>query len=79
MDCVASLAMTIHSSSPATGSRECAPDDRLQRAIQYSEASAIEVKVRGVLDPPLEPVLGLAGGETRWRSMTTSCEASLAV
>jgi hypothetical protein len=25
------------SSSPATGSRECAPDDRLQRAIQYSE------------------------------------------
>jgi hypothetical protein len=26
----------------------------------------------GVLDTPLEPVIGLAGGETRWRSMTTS-------
>jgi hypothetical protein len=25
---------------------------------------------RGVLDTPLEPVIGLAGGETRWRSMT---------
>ena len=48
-------ASTPHSrsSSPATGSRECAPDDRLQRAIQYSEASVIEAKVRGVLDTPL--------------------------
>jgi hypothetical protein len=25
---------------------------------------------RSVLDTPLEPVIGLAGGETRWRSMT---------
>jgi hypothetical protein len=25
----------------------------------------------GVLDTPLEPVIGLAGGETRWRGMTT--------
>jgi hypothetical protein len=40
------------SSSPATGSRECAPDDRLRRAIQYSEASMIEPKSCGVLDPP---------------------------
>jgi hypothetical protein len=24
----------------------------------------------GVLDTPLEPVIGLAEGETRWRSMT---------
>jgi hypothetical protein len=31
----------------------------------------------GVLDTPLEPVIGLAGGETRWRSMTASCEAWL--
>jgi hypothetical protein len=26
---------------------------------------------RGVLDAPLEPVIGLAEGETRWRGMTT--------
>ena len=25
---------------------------------------------RGVLDAPLEPVIELAGGETRWRGMT---------
>jgi hypothetical protein len=64
-------------SSPATGSRECAPDDRLQRAIQYAEALVIESKRCGVLDTPLEPVIGLAGGETRWRSMTASCGAWL--
>jgi hypothetical protein len=40
--------------------------------IQYSEALVIEAKVRGVLDTPLEPVIGLAEGETRWRSMTAS-------
>ena len=27
-------------------------------------------KGRGVLDAPLEPVIGLAEGETRWRGMT---------
>jgi hypothetical protein len=26
---------------------------------------------RSVLDAPLEPVIGLAEGETRWRGMTT--------
>jgi hypothetical protein len=26
---------------------------------------------RGVLDAPQQPVIGLAGGETRWRGMTT--------
>jgi len=31
----------------------------------------IESKSRGVLDTPLEPVIGLAEGETRWRGMTT--------
>src|SRR6266403_2753090 len=41
-----------------------------KRAIQYSEASAMEPKSCGVLDTPLEPVIGLAEGETRWRSMT---------
>ena len=30
----------------------------------------MEPKSRGVLDTPLEPVLGLAEGETRWRGMT---------
>ncbi|MDB5609878.1 MAG: hypothetical protein JWP25_6778 [Bradyrhizobium sp.] len=27
----------------------------------------------GMLDTPLEPVIGLAEGETRWRSMTVYC------
>jgi hypothetical protein len=31
----------------------------------------INQKGRGVLDTPLEPVIGLAEGETRWRGMTT--------
>src|SRR5216684_1058429 len=34
------------------------------------ETSMMESKGRGVLDTPLEPVIGLAEGETRWRSMT---------
>jgi hypothetical protein len=42
-----------------------------KRVIRYSEASAIEPKGRGVLDTPLEPVIGLVEGETRWRGMTT--------
>jgi hypothetical protein len=33
------------------------------RAFHYNNAS-------GILDHPLEPVIGLAGGETRWRVMT---------
>jgi hypothetical protein len=31
----------------------------------------IESRSRDVLDTPLEPVIGLAEGETRWRGMTT--------
>jgi hypothetical protein len=31
----------------------------------------------GVLDTPLEPVIGLAEGETRWRSMTASARRGL--
>jgi hypothetical protein len=50
---------------------------RGRRAIQYSEASVMESKSRGALDTPLEPVVGLAEGETRWRGMTTVCEARL--
>jgi hypothetical protein len=47
------------------------------RATQYAETLMLESKSRGVLDTPLEPVIGLAGGETRWRSMTTSPEVRL--
>jgi hypothetical protein len=32
----------------------------------------MESKSRGVLNTPLEPVIGLAEGETRWRGMTVS-------
>jgi hypothetical protein len=39
------------------------------RAIQYSRALAIIPRGSGVLDTPLEPVIGLAKGETRWRGM----------
>src|SRR6266481_1454234 len=48
-------------SSPANGSAEWPPDDRLRRAIQYSEAPVIESTSRGVLDTPLS------------RSMTVFC------
>jgi hypothetical protein len=41
--------------------------------IQYSRAGAMERHSRGVLDTPLEPVIGLAEGETRWRGMTVIC------
>ena len=47
-----------------------------KRAIQYSEASAMEPKSCGVLDTPLEPVIGLAEGETRWRSMQRASHLS---
>src|SRR6266704_2175557 len=42
------------------------------RVNRYSEAPVIESRSCGVLDTPLEPVIGLAEGETRWRSMTVS-------
>jgi hypothetical protein len=40
------------------------------RGIQYAVASRFHIKVSGILDHPLEPVIGLAEGETRWRMMT---------
>ena len=40
------------------------------RAIQYPEVSVMEAIARGIPDTPLEPVIGLAEGETRWRGMT---------
>jgi hypothetical protein len=53
---------------PPPGRRIAPPDDRLQRAIQYSEAPMMQSRTRSVLDTPLEPVIGLAEGET----MTTN-------
>jgi hypothetical protein len=41
---------TLKPSSPATGSRECAPDDRLRRVIQYSRDINDEPRSHGVLD-----------------------------
>ena len=38
--------------------------------IQYSRDVHDQSRGRGVLDTPLEPVIGLAEGETRWRGMT---------
>jgi hypothetical protein len=51
-------------SSPATGSALAPPDDRLQRAIQYSVTSVMESQSCGVLDTPLS------------RSMTVVVERS---
>jgi hypothetical protein len=34
------------------------------------ETPVMESRIRSVLDTPLEPVIGLAEGETRWRGMT---------
>jgi hypothetical protein len=34
----------------------------------------MDSRSRGVPDTPLEPVIGLAGGETRWRGMTASSD-----
>src|SRR6266571_5750357 len=41
-----------------------------RRVIQYSATLVTETRSCGVLYTPLEPVIGLAEGETRWRSMT---------
>src|SRR5467141_3558658 len=38
---------TLRPSSPANGSAEWPPDDRLRQATQYSEASVMESKSRG--------------------------------
>jgi hypothetical protein len=40
------------------------------RGIQYAAASRLIISVSRILDHPLEPVIGLAEGETRWRMMT---------
>ena len=52
-------------SSPANGSAEWPPDDRLRRAIQYSEASVMESRSRGVLDTPLSRNMTTRRGAAR--------------
>src|SRR5436309_7560474 len=51
---------TVPLSSSATGSRECAPDDRLRRTIQYPRAVALQPRSRSVLDTP--PARGMTQG-----------------
>jgi hypothetical protein len=56
-------------SSPANGSAEWPPDDRLRRAIQYSETSMMESRSRSVLDTPLSrSVTVIATNETTRQS-----------
>src|SRR5258707_9673018 len=50
----------LQSSSPGLTGRPSIP-----------ETPVMESRSRGVMDTPLEPVIGLAEGETRWRGMTT--------
>jgi hypothetical protein len=42
--------------------------------IQYSASHRFHHERSGILDHPLEPVIGLAEGETRWRMMTAEVE-----
>ena len=71
MDCFASLAMMVPTRATLTaviareGGRSSIP-----------ETPVMESRSRGVLDTPLEPVIGLAEGETRWRGMIANFELS---
>jgi hypothetical protein len=53
---------------PRLSSPAKAGDPVFQRRQRWNREAA------GYWIPPLEPVIGLAEGETRWRSMTTVCE-----
>jgi hypothetical protein len=46
--------------------------------IQYAAASRFHSKVSGILDHPLEPVIGRRVAPTRWRMMTMEGEAARA-
>jgi hypothetical protein len=66
-------------SSPANGSAEWPPDDRLRRVIQYSKTPVIEPRRRGVLDTPHAlgmTILSASGSlrEARWLAMAASIE-----
>jgi hypothetical protein len=45
---------------------------RLDWAIQYAAASRSITIASGILDHPLEPVIGRRAAPTRWRVMTKS-------
>src|SRR3984885_1385283 len=45
-----------------------------RRTIQYAVTFRLNRRRRRLLDTPLEPVIGLAEGETRWRGMTASAK-----
>src|SRR6266852_5048598 len=76
----------VHADSTDTrvGSRKqfCAPaierHHPRKRMIQYSSTPVLETRGCGVLDAPLEPVIGLAEGETRRRGMTANDSATCA-
>jgi hypothetical protein len=44
--------------------------------IQHSETLMLKSRCCGVLDTPLESVIRLAGGQTRWWGMTSCHEAA---
>ena len=50
-------------SSPATGSAEWPPDDRLRRVTLYSRGRSDRTESRGVLDPRLRGTTFAAAGE----------------
>src|SRR6267142_1935043 len=71
MDATQGLATILRDGACAPPQDEVGDIFRASKAaIQYSEASMMKSRSRSVLDTPLEPVIGLAEGETRWRSMT---------
>jgi hypothetical protein len=55
---------TLRRHRPPTGRREAPPDNRLRRAIQYSEASVMESRSRSVLDTRMRGYDGFVWGGT---------------
>jgi hypothetical protein len=58
-------ANTISRHRPPPGRRIAPPDDRLRRAIQYSETPMMESRGRGVLDTPLSRSMTALFGAAR--------------
>ena len=55
------------------------PSYPAKAGIQYPASVMLKLRIRGILDHPLEPVImGLAEGETRWWMMTSeNCDRSM--
>src|SRR5258707_14518539 len=78
MDATQGLATILRDGACAPPQDEVGDIFRASKAaIQYSEASMMKSRSRSVLDTPLEPVIGLAEGETRWPSMTIFARSGL--